>query len=38
MAPADSEVIVFEEKVSDWYPLAEQKIKQWYAETIGKDL
>jgi len=38
MAPADNDVIVFEEKVSDWYPLAEQKIKQWYAETTGKSL
>lgn len=38
MAPTDHDVLVFEEKVEDWYPLTEQRIDQWYRETINKTL
>ena len=38
MSPTDHDVLVFEEKVEDWYDLTEQKIDQWYRETKGMTL
>ena len=38
MSPQDEPVIVWEEKVADWYPLTEQRIDQWYREVHQKTL
>ena len=38
MSPQDEPVIVWEEKVVDWYPLTEQRIDQWYREVHQKTL